>query len=238
MTGSLITGSDILSRGLLEDARAENLKNSTYDLTIGDYFAMGPDAGNRRIEIERKGKYFIKPQEMIFVLSQESFKLPANITGIATLRTTFTKRGLLALNVGVIDPFFEGPISTALLNFSNRPVKIEVGDKFFRVIFIEHDDVSSTRPQLSESIDRRKYVRDLEEKSYADFPETYLSVPTNNPDYFYINFWRLVWFGLTKGWKGWFFLLFVGLVVWFVISETSFLSFYVDKLTWLRTLMP
>ena len=59
--------------------------------------------------------------------------MPGTVSGFATLRTTFTKLGILALNVGIIDPFFKGPISTALINFSDRPREIRVGDKFFRV---------------------------------------------------------------------------------------------------------
>jgi deoxycytidine triphosphate deaminase len=61
--------------------------------------------------------YFLEPREMVWVLSKEEFRMPANVTGLATLRTTFTKQGILALNVGIIDPLFEGPISTALITF-------------------------------------------------------------------------------------------------------------------------
>ena len=70
---------------------------------------------------------------MVWVLSKEEFNLPNTVTGIATLRTTYTKQGILALNVGIIDPNFEGPISTVLINFSDRPRRIKVGESFFSV---------------------------------------------------------------------------------------------------------
>ena len=157
---NLIVGKDILSRGLLECADEQHLKNSTYDLTIGDIFAVGPANVKRRRKDGPEKRYFIGPREMVFVLSKEHFALPSNVTGVATLRTTFTKDGLLALNVGIIDPLFSGPISTALLNFSDRPVEIHVGQKFFRVLFLEHDDVADFSPEKDESVEHQEYVRE------------------------------------------------------------------------------
>ena len=43
---------------------------------------------------------------MVWVLSKEEFALPKDVTGLATLRTTFTKQGILALNVGNHRSFF------------------------------------------------------------------------------------------------------------------------------------
>lgn len=80
-------------------------------------------------------KYFLQPLEMVWILSKEEFAMPSTATGLAALRTSFTKDGVLALNVGIIDPLFHGPISTALINFSDRPRRIDVGDKFFESHF-------------------------------------------------------------------------------------------------------
>lgn len=199
---NLIVGKDILSRGLLKCADERHLKNSTYDLTIGDIFAVGPANVKRRRRYGPETRYFIGPREMVFVLSKEHFALPSNVTGVATLRTTFTKDGLLALNVGIVDPLFSGPISTALLNFSDRPVEIHVGQKFFRVLFLEHDDVAGFRPETDESVEHDAYVRELEKKAYTEFPKTYLNVPSSDDEFYYRNFWKMLYTGLTYGWLG------------------------------------
>ena len=194
---NLITGTEILSRNLLYEADESNLKHSTYDLTIGDIFALGPENVKERRRKGPEQRYFIKPQEMVFVLSKECFKLPTDVTGVATLRTTYTKRGLLALNVGIIDPKFSGPISTALLNFSNRDAEIHVGEKFFRVLFLKHDDVSAFRPPQNERINKQEYIRELERKAHRDFPRTYLNMPSSGAESLYRNFWKSLWYGLT-----------------------------------------
>ena len=137
----MIVGKQILDRGLVAGGGEKNLKNSTYDLTVGEIVPIGNAAISRR-QKHPTVSYFLDPREMVWVLSKEEFNIPATVTGLATLRTTFTKQGILALNVGIIDPFFQGPISTALINFSDRPRRISVGDKFFRIAFFEHDDVT------------------------------------------------------------------------------------------------
>tara|TARA_R110002094_G_scaffold31194_4_gene43712 strand:- start:312 stop:1025 length:714 start_codon:yes stop_codon:yes gene_type:complete len=235
---NLIVGKDILSRGLLECADEQHLKNSTYDLTIGDIFAVGPANVKRRRKDGPEKRYFIGPREMVFVLSKEHFALPSNVTGVATLRTTFTKDGLLALNVGIIDPLFSGPISTALLNFSDRPVEIHVGQKFFRVLFLEHDDVADFSPEKDESVEHQEYVRELEKKAYSEFPKTYLNVPSSDDEFYYRNFWKMLYAGLTYGWLGRVTLVFFGLLLWYLLSQTGFLAFFWQKIEWAIGLLP
>jgi deoxycytidine triphosphate deaminase len=148
----MIVGNDILARGLIIGGSTQNLKNSTYDLTVGEIIPIGKDAVRARRK-EPPTTYYLEPREMVWVLSKEEFDLPKDVTGLATLRTTFTKQGILALNVGIIDSFFRGPISTALINFSDRPRRIDVGDRFFRVAFLEHDDVTAHHAR-DESLER------------------------------------------------------------------------------------
>lgn len=235
---NLIVGKDILSRGLLRGAKEENLKNSTYDLTIGDIFAVGRTNVKMRRSKGGPDRYFIEPREMVFVLSRERFQLPANVTGLATLRTTFTKDGLLAMNVGIVDPLFSGPISTALLNFSDRPVEIYVGQKFFRVVFFEHDDVSDYRPQTDESVVQDTYVKELEKKAYSEFPRTYLNVPSSDDEFYYRNFWKMLYLGLTAGWLGRFCSAIIALLAWYVLAETGFVAFFRQKIEWAISLIP
>ena len=234
---NLITGTSILSRNLLYEADETNLKNSTYDLTIGDILTLGPENVKERRCEGPKRRYFIKPQEMVFVLSKEHFALPADVTGVATLRTTCTKRGLLALNVGIIDPAFSGPISTALLNFSNRPTEIYVGQKFFRVLFFQHDDVSDFHPLHKEGVNEQEYIHKLERKAFRDFPSTYLNIPSSGADSLYRNFWKSLWYGLWykrsifTGFLA--IIIFLGLIFWYVVSETAFVEFFLNKFIFL-----
>ena len=61
------------------------------------------------------------PQGIVQVVSSERVKVPSTITGLATVKTSLCNEGLLALNIGIIDPGYEGAISSFLLNFSSVP---------------------------------------------------------------------------------------------------------------------
>jgi deoxycytidine triphosphate deaminase len=193
----MIVGQRILDRGLVTGGSAANLKNSTYDLTVGDIVPIGKSAIIARRETPNRSPYYLEPREMVWVLSREEFNLPGTVTGLATLRTTYTRQGILALNVGIIDPFFHGPISTALINFSDRPRRIEVGDKFFRVALFEHDDVQSQHLR-DENLTRADYTKYLEDVSYAEYSPSFLNIPQYDDDFYAKKFWAIIFRGLLS----------------------------------------
>lgn len=229
----MIVGRKILDDGLVLGGSVSNLKHSTYDLTIGEIIPIGKEAVNARLK-EPPLTYFIEPREMVWILSKEEFALPGEITGLATLRTTYTKNGILALNVGIIDPFFRGPISTALINFSDRPRPIAVGDKFFRVLFFEHADVSAFHA-TSEDLKRDDYVKHLHTVSYADFSKNFMNIPSFDDKFYQEKFWSITYYGITKNKSVLFpLLVFLLLLGWFLIDQ-GFISFILGKLEWLTT---
>ncbi len=168
---------------------------------------------------------------MVWVLSKEEFAMPNNVTGLATLRTTFTKQEILALNVGIIDPFFQGPISTALINFSDRPRRIEVGDRFFRVAFFEHVDVTAFHAH-DESLERSTYIKELETVSFSDFAPSFLNIPTFDDEYYRKKFWSIIFLGIAKNLKISIPLIFVTAMVYWYLFHLGFGDFLSDKLTW------
>jgi deoxycytidine triphosphate deaminase len=195
-SSKLIVGSEILDRFLITDGEAENLKHATYDLTIGEIFPVDKE-GYKEKRQNPISSYAIKPNEAVWLLSKEEFQLPATVTGLATLRTTFTKQGLVAFNVGIIDPFYKGPISTVLLNFSRRSVEVELGDKFFRVLFFEHDDVTEHHAQ-DENVDRAKYRKDITSYALNDYSQSFLDIPVFDNEFYSKTTWQLFWGSVSK----------------------------------------
>ncbi|MCK1289380.1 MULTISPECIES: hypothetical protein [unclassified Bradyrhizobium] len=231
----MIVGKDILNRGLVTGGGPENLKNSTFDLTVGEIVPIGKKAVRARRKDPQISPYFLEPREMVWVLSKEEFNMPGTVSGFATLRTTFTKQGILALNVGIIDPFFKGPISTALINFSDRPREIRVGDKFFRVAFLEHSDVSDFH-KSDENAERATYIRQLENVSYADFSPNFLNIPKFDDEFYFQKFWSIIFYGLTKNWKASIPLLVVTVIIFGFLFHLGLYEYMADKLDFVRAL--
>lgn len=231
----LIVGSAILNCKLIKNGDTKNLKHSTYDLTIGEIFPIGGNTKENRRQTE-KGIYFLQPRETVLVLSREQFSLPGTVTGLATLRTTLTKQGLLALNVGIIDPYFNGPISTTLINFSERVVPIKIGDCFFRVLFMLH---KNTERGKSEDMERAKYIDQLTIAAYRDFPRSFLNIPDLDNKFYAETAWRMLkgatiryWYFSIPFW------LFNISVLNYLIGNERYWKFTTDQLRWFKDIIP
>ena len=113
--------------------------------------------------------YVLPARGMVWVVSNEKFVLPNDITGLATLKTTWTHNGILALNVGIVDPGWNGPLATALVNFSNTNFEIERGAAFLRVLFMLHAKTSAKDILM----DKKAYMGQIRDKS-SKIPSTFL----------------------------------------------------------------
>jgi deoxycytidine triphosphate deaminase len=146
---------------LVTNAVQAGQRSSTYDATVGKIISEGVIIDAASFTLPRRG--------IVWVVSKEEFTLPNDITGLATLRTTWTHKGVLALNLGIIDPGWSGPLATALVNFGNGNFQIAKGDPFFRVMFHQH------APTQAQTVSTKNYVETIVDKSRL-FSKTFLGM--------------------------------------------------------------
>jgi deoxycytidine triphosphate deaminase len=160
---TLLTGKDIEAYGIVQNPQEKGWRATSYDSTVGTI--IGPDG-------VVDGKSFkLHPRSIAWVISNEQFTIPANVTGITTLKTGWTKKGLLTLTVGIVDPNYSGPLSTAVVNFSKTDFEIDKGMPFFRTAFFQHEKVEW--PVSGNAVDA--YERDVREQSNK-FSENFLNI--------------------------------------------------------------
>ncbi len=159
----ILTATQIATRGIVDKPASASIRATTYDATVGDILLEGVPIDGSEYRLPRRG--------MVWVTSSEVFSLPETVTGLATLRTTWTHDGVLALNVGIIDPNYSGPLATALVNFSDKDFIIKKGDAFLRVLFHEHGTTNA--PKMHK--DKARYSREIADKS-ARSPSTFLNI--------------------------------------------------------------
>lgn len=140
-------------------------RGSSFDLTIGSIF--NPKGEN----IE--GIYELEPGHMVQVVSAEVFSLPETVTGHVTYKTGLTKLGIWALTIGIVDPGWNGPVTTTLFNFSKVPYVLRRGTEFLRVSLFEHAPVSkgairSAPPEIV-------YLNEAQERAVTRFPSTFMN---------------------------------------------------------------
>ena len=105
------------------------------------------------------------------MVSNERFNLPSNVTGLATLRTTWTHDGILTLNVGIVDPGWNGPLAAAVVNFSSSNFEVRKGETFLRVLFIDHKATDASKV-LKETKAYENYIKGKSART----PSTFLNI--------------------------------------------------------------
>lgn len=144
---SLLSGEEIESNRLVIDSIDKNLRASTYDLSVGEIIPAGAASGGAAYSLPSGGT--------VRVVSKELLRLPDGITGHALLKNELCRHGVLAINIGVVDPGFEGPLSSILINFGKGNFVVKQGDPFLRISFHRCPPSSRTKPV---KYDRQQYV--------------------------------------------------------------------------------
>jgi deoxycytidine triphosphate deaminase len=147
---SLLSGEEIKELRLVENAGEEFFRASTYDLSVGEIIAAGG-------KIYGDSEFTLPAGGMIRVVSKEFLRLPNTVTGHVLLKNKLCTRGVLALSIGVVDPGFEGPISSTLINFGRGDFVLEKGTSFLRVSF--HRCPESPKAASSEKNNREGYLK-------------------------------------------------------------------------------
>jgi deoxycytidine triphosphate deaminase len=149
--------------GIIQDGQPENFRAISYDLTIGKVIVT---TGRKRNSV------ILKPQGIVEVVSRETVKVPKNVVGYAMVKTSLCSEGILPLNIGIIDPGYEGPLSATLLNFGKKPFALSRGKVFLRLTF--HDCEESEIAKTT-SYSYKAYVDDRVQK-VLNFDETFLNL--------------------------------------------------------------
>ena len=141
----------------------EGFRSSTFDSRVGTIVTKSG--------VCEKETYTLKPRGIVWLISVERFRMPDDVTGITTLRTTWTRQGILTLTVGIVDPCYDGPLTTAVINFGKNDFCIKVGDPFFRTAFFKHEK-SENEVRFEEEVNYRKSV--ISDTNY--FSDNFLTI--------------------------------------------------------------
>jgi dUTPase len=160
----LLNRDEIASHNLVADARSEKFRTASYDVSIGE--VIGPDG-------QSNSSLVINPQQMVMVISAEHITLPEDIAGYAMPKTSFSNAGILALSTGIIDPKYEGKVSSILINFGQAPHLLQAGDSFLRLTFHRINKPRNVTP--APSMSDEDYVRDRRDIA-TRLPDTFLNV--------------------------------------------------------------
>ena len=172
----LITGDKILTKKLITGGDPQQLKSAGYHLKIHSIIPNNQGSKGNSVS-EPVTAYKLRPSEMAIIVSQEIFAIPkgAGITALVTLASSMTKQGLLALDHGIVDPSYEGPIGTLIINFSNTDVMLREGDEFFRVLFLTHEPIKDSVDYPCLKFTHEEYLQEQQNNLLTKFSSSFLN---------------------------------------------------------------
>jgi dUTPase len=161
----LLNKQEILARKLITDSAPNRFRNASYDLEIG-----------RIIDVDGHilKEAVLEPQGMVRVISREKVKLPGDISGCAHVKTSLTDQGILATNIGIVDPDYKGFLSSTLINVGKTRHSLAVGDVFLRLVFhgVKMPQDFKEEPAASDEV----YVMEKKRLALTSFSKTFLNI--------------------------------------------------------------
>ena len=164
------TGYQAVAKDWIKNPKSAHANPASYDLSIDTVIIDGEKVQPS----STVGTIVIEPQAVFVIISKEQVAVPTQgVSCYAFPKTRLCKQGLLALNTGIVDPGYDGLISTTAVNFHSRPLTLNVGDPFLRLVFFE---THGETPCQSNPVPHAQYVNDRLIES-ADLPSSFLDVP-------------------------------------------------------------
>lgn len=162
----MLTDNEIRKAGLVRLDHDAQYGSTSYDLTVLTII----DSTGKTYQGEG---YPVKPQEIVWVISRERLELPFDVTAHAVIKTGLCNSGLLALNIGIVDPGWHGPIATAIINFSSSNYYLKPKESFLRMSFFRHEMPTK---QKRIDMDASSYLEDKKKGAIEKFGATFLDI--------------------------------------------------------------
>lgn len=162
----LLNGATIKTLGLIDNHAEGMFKAASYNLRIGKILSF---------DGQETTSYALPSLGMVEVISKEKVHLNKGIAGYATVKTSLCNDGILAINIGIIDPEYEGLISSTLINFGKKSYDLKEGDEFLRLTFHKYD-AQETLPPLSARKPDSEYTTEKKLKALQHFSPTFLNI--------------------------------------------------------------
>jgi len=105
----------------------------SYDLRIGTIFRDGQIINE--YHEKANSKFIIPPGEIVSIATLEEIRLPNDVAATAFPINSQSRKGLMVLNPGHVDPGFNGFLTVKVINLRKVPLPISRGDKIFTIIF-------------------------------------------------------------------------------------------------------
>lgn len=136
----------IRDQQLILNGKLERVRHCSYNFCPDKVFHSSEDDKSNFIDfssdIHHNTHDLVKPGEYVWIRMQEFVKLPSDICAFWWQTNTLSRKGLLLMNMSIVEPGYEGPLSCLFVNFSRIPVAINPETSMAKLVFARIDQVA------------------------------------------------------------------------------------------------
>lgn len=132
---------------IIEPITDRSIQPASVDLRIGESFSVPKVScfveellnASQAFEERTDRGILISPNSFILATTIERIKLPPNVAGMISGRSSVGRQGLFVENAGYVDPGFDGHITLELYNAGPNSLWIEAGTRVAQLILHDMD---------------------------------------------------------------------------------------------------
>tara|TARA_R110000737_G_C14623275_1_gene493957 strand:+ start:3020 stop:4159 length:1140 start_codon:yes stop_codon:yes gene_type:complete len=184
-----ISPQNTLDQGFVLDRNGQLITDSNY---FEHKFSSSIDLVIREILVKAENdtvtsvtSYIVKPRETVTLISEQRVSIAPGYIAYVFLKNRLSQNGILALNTGILDGGFTGPISTIVTNFSSRPVSLAsltpsnrgidtIHKSFFRVVIHKIELTEEEINKVKKSNYTYEKYRSMKERDLDSLPNFFL----------------------------------------------------------------
>lgn len=98
---------------------------------------------HERFDVPFGASFLLHPGSLLLVPTLEWVKLPFNLQGVVTARSSWAREGLNIATATIINPHYEGIVTLELANFGEIPIKLYPGLRLAQLAFYRLESADS-----------------------------------------------------------------------------------------------
>lgn len=115
--------------------------------------------------VERGDPFYLHPQELVLAATLEYIRLPSNLSGYVTSRSSWGRAGLVIATAVAVHPGFTGTVTLELVNLGEVPLVLYPGLSVAQFVFFECEGGTEYAGRFSGQISPQSSTpKDLEKK--------------------------------------------------------------------------
>lgn len=131
------------TQGLIYPFYEENLRASSYDLTVGEEYYIGEEGASSKLStqlLKPRQSFTIPPHAVCFILAAENIHLPEDVTAKVSLRMTHIYAGMVLTSQPPFDPRYHGRVVVMLHNLSSVAFHLKCGERVATIEFMRVEE--------------------------------------------------------------------------------------------------